>query len=472
MRPLHHIHWRVAIAYTLLILLSMVAAGVFLLVFLPGQFANSPSQAAVNYVLKTIGVTAAVAMVLSVVLAFFIAKRTTRSIRAVTERARRLASGDLEHLVDAISPDETQELAVAFNSMALSLKQMVVDLSNERNKLSVVLATMTDGVAVIDGEGHVVLANPATESLLDLPSPHPEGQRLVEMVRDHDLQHLIGQCKSTGEIHQGEIELTSSRRYLRVIAIPLPSIDSQGVLLVLHDLTQEWRVDTTRREFVTNVSHELRTPLAAVKAAVETLEDGALNEPKEARKFLTGVNRNIDRMTRIVDELLELSKLETGQAVIHLSSFHIQDPIEEEMERYHPRAQDGGVSLSLELPSNLPPTVGDKEKFQQVMSNLLENAIKFTPEGGTVTVTAKASQTSLAISVKDTGIGIPPEHLPHVFERFYRIDHFQRDGGSGLGLAIAKHIVQAQGGEVWVESREGEGSTFTFTLAVDKPKRP
>ena len=470
MKRLYQIHWRFAIAYTLLILLSMGVAGVFLLVFLPAQFSDFTTRSVVNYVLRTIGVTAGVTIVLSVVLAFFVAKRTTRSIRAVTEGARHLASGDLEHRVDAISSDETQELAEAFNSMALSLKQMVVDLSTERNKLSAVLATMADGVAVIDGEDRVVLANPATETLLDLPSPRQEDQRLVEMVRDHDLHRLISRCRSTGELQQEEVELTPSRRYIRVIAIPLPSTDAEEVLLVLHDLTREQRVETTRREFVANVSHELRTPLASVKAAVETLEQGALNEPQAADRFLSGISRNVDRMTRIVEDLLELSRLDTGQAVIQMSSFHVRELIEETVEGYLPLAQANDVSLQVELPTDLPSVIGDEVKFQQVVSNLVENAIKFTPAGGKVTVTAEAGEKSVAMSVTDTGIGIAYEHVPHVFERFYKIDRSRKDEGSGLGLAIAKHIVQAHGGEMWVKSREGEGSTFTFSLPVDKAK--
>ena len=425
---------------------------------------TSQVQSNVNRLILTITVAAAIVVVLSVLLAVYIARRSTRSIRAVIQGAQRLEAGDLEHRVYATSSDETQELAEAFNGMASSLRQMVTDLASQRNQLSAVLTTMTDGVALLDSEGRITMVNPAAQNLLR--TPLREGQRLLEAVRDHDLQRIVSDCQHSRRLQSGEVELGGGYHYISVIATPVATNETQEVLLVLHDLTKRRQVDTTRREFVSNVSHELRTPLAAVKASVESLET-ALDDPNVARQFLQRMNQDIDHMTRLVSDLLELSRMETGQISLGLSSTRMRDVIERAVDRHRAQAEAKSLTLSVEVPEGLPPVVADPARLQQVVSNLMDNAVKFTPEGGRIQVSAKASQGAVAVSVSDTGFGIAEEDLPHVFERLYKVDRSRQEKGTGLGLAIAKHIVQLHSGEIRVESREGEGSTFTFTVPVD-----
>lgn len=418
----------------------------------------------VSLIVAVVGIGALAVALFSLSLGYFLARRTSRSMRSVTEGARRLASGDLDYRVQASASDETQELAEAFNRMAESLKGMVQNLSSERNRLSAVLATMADGVIVTGPAGNVLLLNQAAEELLRLPRQRAEGRRLVELVRDHNIYRLTSECLATGEPQQGEVELLRPRRFLSAIATPLNENSSPGVLLTLHDLTRIRQVEASHKEFVSNVSHELRNPLASVKAMVETLEDGMIEGNQVARDFLERIHRDIDRMTLLVNDLLELSRLESGQLAVHLSPLGLRPLVEEVSARFSATAAARGITLEADLPPDLPQVMADGEKLQQVLINLMENALKFTPVAGNITLSAQLQNGMVEVRVRDTGAGIAQEHLPHIFERFYKVDRARRDGGTGLGLAIVKQIVEAHRGEVWAESQEGAGSTFAFTL--------
>ncbi len=424
----------------------------------------SRAQSGVDRIIATIVLAAMVVACLSVALGFYLARRTSRSVKSVAEGARRLAQGDLDHRVRALSLDETQELATAFNTMAASLREMVDDLSAERNKLSAVLDVMREGVIVVEANGEVALINEAAGELLDSSISRAEGSRLVEVVRDHELQQLIARALATGEPVQGEVELLHRRRFLSATAVPLSQGAQGGVLLTLHDLTSIRQAETTRKEFVSNVSHEMRSPLASVKAMVETLEGGAIDDRDVAQDFLRRVHRDVNRMTAMVNDLLELSRLESGQAELHPTALDAASVLEDAASQFRLQAAAMDVSLVSDFPPELPIVRAEEEKLLQVLVNLLENALKFTPAGGTIRLWARDGGGRVEIGVSDTGTGIPREHLPHVFERFYKVDRARRDRGAGLGLAIVKHIVHAYGGEVGVSSEEGAGSTFTFTV--------
>ncbi|MBI2858055.1 MAG: HAMP domain-containing protein [Chloroflexi bacterium] len=400
--------------------------------------------------------------VLAAGLAIVIARRTTRAIRVVTRSARRLAAGELDQKAEVDSPDEAGELAKAFNDMAGSLKRMVADLGSEKDKLAAVLSTMSEGTIMTTGDGTVALANPAAEQLLG--TPLPVGQRLIELDRDYELHRLLKECSSTGMPQQGEIELRRARRYLAVTATPIASEAAGAALLVLHDITDLRRVERTRREFVANVSHELRTPLTSIRAAVDTLEEGALEDRAATGLFLKRISSEVERMSRLVADLLELSRLESGQVSPVLSPVHLNALAVEAAQRLFPMAEAKQVTLSTHISPDTPPVPADRERMLQVLSNLLDNAIKFTPSGGNVTLFAKRHEDTVVLTVADTGIGIPAEHLPHIFERFYKVEKSRSSGGTGLGLAIARHIVLAHGGQIFAESEEGRGSSFTFTL--------
>ena len=423
----------------------------------------SRAQSGVDRIIATIVLAAMVVACLSVALGFYLARRTSRSVKSVAEGARRLAQGDLGHRVRALSLDETQELATAFNTMAAALREMVDDLSAERNKLSAVLDVMRDGVIVVGADGEIALINEAAGELLDSSVSRAAGSRLVEVVRDHELQQLIARALATGEPVQGEVELLHRRRFLSATAAPLSQGAQGGVLLTLHDLTSIRQAETTRKEFVSNVSHEMRSPLASVKAMVETLEGGAIDDRDVAQDFLRRVHRDVNRMTAMVNDLVELSRLESGQADLRPTALDATSVLEEAASQFRLQAAMD-VSLVSDFPPELPIVRAEEEKLLQVLVNLLENALKFTPAGGTIRLWARDAGGRVEIGVSDTGAGIPREHLPHVFERFYKVDRARRDRGAGLGLAIVKHIVHAYGGEVGVRSEEGAGSTFTFTV--------
>ena len=425
---------------------------------------TSAIRSSVNRIIATISVSALVVSALSLALGYYLARRTARSVRSVTEAVRQVALGDLNHHVEALSADETRELAHAFNSMAASLRRMVQELSGERDKLSAVLDTMADGVALIGPEERTELVNSAGLEMLRVREPEPIGKRFPEVVRDPDLYRLVASCLETQEQQHGEVELFQPIRYLSAIATPIIEGEATSVLLTIHDLTRMYQVETTRREFVTNVSHELRSPLASVKAIVETLDNGALEEAEVARDFVRRIDWEVDRMSRLIEDLLDLARLDSRQGLISLNTVDLRLLMTEVKESFQERADYKNVRVEVIAPERLPRAVGDEERLRQVLINLLDNALKFTPGSGWVTLSAYPLDELVRVGVRDSGAGIPEDHLPHIFERFYKADRSRQGGGTGLGLAIVKHIVQAHGSEVAVQSREGEGSAFTFTL--------
>ena len=418
-------------------------------------------QPDINRLIASIAVAAVLVGILSVGAGYFLFRRTSRSVRAVAEGAHRFAQGDLEHRVADTSSDETQELAAAFNSMADTIRGMLSDMSAESGKLTAMLDTMEDGVIVIETDGRITLMNSAAEWLLDISARDAVGARLVEVLRDHEIQQVAALSLSSGQIQQVEVELLPHRRFLNAIATPLGGSSANGILLTLHDLTADRQVENTLREFVTNVSHELRSPLASVKVMVETLDGSALDDGRTARNFLRRINREVDRMNAMVEDLLELARLESGQQLPSLTPLNLSALVAEVVSEYGGRVD--GVEFRTCLPPSPAIALGERNKLRQVLVNLLDNAVKNT-ESGSVSVSVVAGEGTHSVYVQDTGAGIAREHLPHVFERFYKVDRARRDGGSGLGLAIVQQIVQAHDGEVGVESEEGAGSTFSFTV--------
>ena len=416
----------------------------------------------------TMGVVLAVAVtaVAAGAAAWLVTRLMTRSLRDVTAAARRLAAGQLGQTIPVRSADEAGDLARAFNEMSARLRQQVDGISAERGRLASVLGNMTDGVIMTDGEGYIVLANRAAGRLLDFQQDKSVGRTVIEAVQNHEVHELLTACLGTRREQAAQLVYGVSRRFLRCIAIPIGGEKPGGCLLLFQDLTEVRALQTMRRELVGNVSHELRTPMAAIKAMVETLQSGAIDDRPAALDFLGRIDDEIDRLTQMAAELTELSRIETGKANLTMQPVDLSALATGVLTQMRPLAEKSGVSLSSRLAADLPVVDADQERIRQTLVNLVHNAIKFNRWGGSVTVTAVVEGDHVSIAVADTGIGISRDDLPHVFERFYKADRSRGGGGSGLGLAIAKHTVTAHGGIIGAASEVGKGSTFTFTLPL------
>jgi two-component system phosphate regulon sensor histidine kinase PhoR len=420
----------------------------------------------VNRITLIIILAIVVTAVLVIVAALLIGRATTRPLREITKASKRIASGELGQKIPVRSRDETGQLAQAFNEMSSNLGKLVGDISTERTKLQTVLANMADGVIMTDVEGNIVLANQATERLFSFQEKDVTNKPLIEVVHDHEADEVLKLSLSTGQTQTGQFESAISKRFLRAVAIPIIEGELTGALLLFQDLTEVRNLQTMRRELVGNISHELRTPIAGIKAMVETLRDGAIDDKEAAIDFLARIDSEVDHLTQMVSELTELSRIETGRAELRMSPVNLNLLVEEVVTQLNTQAQRQQVTVTADLAADLPIIKADNDRIRQALTNLVHNAIKFNHPRGRVTVSTKVDEGSAIISVSDTGIGISKEDLPHVFERFYKADKARPRGGTGLGLAIAKHVVQAHGGSIWAQSEEGKGSIFSFSLPL------
>jgi two-component system phosphate regulon sensor histidine kinase PhoR len=419
----------------------------------------------VNHVTRIIILTTVIITILAVLAAWLIARTTTRPIRQLTRASQGIAAGQLGQKITVPTKDEIGQLAQAFNEMSSNLKTTVEAISTEKTKLANVLGNMADGVIMTDVGGNVVLANAAAGKLFGFKEADAVYKHLIEVVHDHEVDEILKLCLKTRQEQTTQFESGIARRFFRAIAVP---IDNQsrlnGVLFLFQDLTELKNLQTMRRELVGNISHELRTPIAGIKAMVQTLRDGAVDNRELAQDFLGRIENEADRLTQIVTELTQLSRIETGRAELKIEPADINALIEGVVAEMNPVAERQQIALLKELSPDLPPVRADKDRIRQTIINLVHNAIKFNKPDGSVTISTGYDGKSVTVSVSDSGIGISKEDLPHVFERFYKADKARTGGGSGLGLAIAKHTVQAHGGDIHAQSEEGKGSTFTFSL--------
>ena len=418
----------------------------------------------VNSVTVSIIVAMVVAALLVIVMAWFIARTTTRPIRKLTVASRKMTSGELGQKIGIETRDEVGELARAFNEMSAELKEMVDTISGDRARLATILDNMTDGVVMTDIEGNISLTNDAARKLFNIKNDTEKP--LIEVVRDYELDEVLKLCLETGETQAVQYESGESKKYIRAIAIPIYGDELSGVLLLLQDLTEVRNLQTTRRELIGNISHEFRTPLAGIKAMAETLRDGAIDDKETAKDFLARIDDEVERLTQMVAELTELSRIETGQAELKLEAVNLNLLVEDVIARLGPQVERQQLIIDKKLAADLPSVQADKERIRQTIVNLIHNAIKFTDPGGKITVATRADAGSATVDISDTGPGISKSDLPHVFERFYKGDRARSGEGSGMGLAIAKHIVEVHGGSIWAQSEEGRGSTFSFSLPI------
>lgn len=357
---------------------------------------------------------------------------------------------------------ELENIASAVTSLVSTFNLRHSTLDAERARLATVLDQMTDGVLIADSQGIIQFANPAAGKLFQ--SSNPVNHSLAEIIRHHQLIEAWRRCQQTGELQSESVEVPMRQQFLQLIVIP--DSHAGGSLLLAQDLTRIRRLETVRRDFISNLSHELRTPLASLKALTETLQDGALEDPPAARRFIDQIQIEVDALSQMVTELLELSRIESGRLVLDLRPVSPSDLLFSASKRMQLQAERAGLSLRVECADDLPKVKIDSQRLEQVLVNLIHNAVKFTRSGGEVVLGAEADVSEVRFAVRDSGIGIPREDVSRIFERFYRVDKSRAGSGTGLGLSIAKHIVEAHGGKIWAESIEGRGSAFYFSIPL------
>jgi len=411
-------------------------------------------------------VATVVAAALAAAISVFVAGRIAGPIDAVRYQATAVAAGRLDVAVQPATTRELGELGRAFNAMTERLRGSLEETELATARLEATLASLDDGVVITDAEGAVLRLNAAAARMLGTTVAAAAGQPFVLVSRDHELAALVRVALAERRPREATIVHGLSRRILTSAARPLASGRERLGLVVLRDVTELKRLESVRREFVANVSHELRTPLASIKALVETLEAGAVDDPAVADDFLRRIIGEVDRLAALVEELLDLARLESGRVVLRAETLAVPDLLANGVERLRPQLERARLNLRLDTPAGVPPVRADRARIEQVLLNLIHNAIKFTPADGVITVGAVATDGMVRIAVRDTGTGVPPDELPRLFERFYKADKARRSDGTGLGLAIAKHIVQAHGGTIWAESEPGKGAIFSFTLPL------
>ncbi|HJB70335.1 MAG TPA: cell wall metabolism sensor histidine kinase WalK [Candidatus Flavonifractor avistercoris] len=431
---------------------------------------NGANATALNSELITLIVEALIfGLIISVLLSFLLSKTLTTPIERLTEGAERVADGDFSHKIEVASRDEIGVLTGTFNDMAQQLKRTLEEVENERTKLGTLFLHMTDGVVAFSRDGTVIQSNPAAERMLGRAIPIGGGESYDTLFSDvAPLQGVLA-VEQPGYL-DGEREVDG--RSLELLLTPFDQERLGGVLVVIHDVTEQRKTEEMRREFVANVSHELRTPLTNIRSYAETLADNAGDIPPETEKNFLGVILNeSDRMTHIVQDLLTLSRFDSGRSELNLAPFDFGEAVRDVYQANRLEAQRHGHTMELELPGSLPEIVGDRERILQVMMNVVSNSIKYTPDGGRIRLSAGVQGKRVWMEVADNGIGIPKEDRGRIFERFYRVDkaRSRESGGTGLGLSIAKEIIDRHQGTIELVDRPGPGLTVRITLLVEGP---
>ncbi len=401
---------------------------------------------------QVLAVSSLIALVVALLASTAATHLMTRPMRAITDGARRMAQGDLTARIGFSRGDELGDIGRALDQLAASLSATLDDLRAERDRLGRILEAMEEGVLVTQADGQVLLMNPALRAI---PGVATNG----------DLARLTAEALANNTPTNGDIAVGTRR--LLVHAAPL-SGEPKACVAVLVDVTEIRRLESVRRDFVANVSHELRTPVTAVRTALETARPALRDDPDTAEQFLAMAERNADRLVALVRDLLDLSQLESGDMKLELQSIDVRQVAEGVLSLYQAPADRRKVRLVRAWGDNVPNVRADRRAVEQVLTNLIDNAVKYGAEGGAITVRAAGNGAQVQVQIEDTGNGIESEHLPRLFERFYRVDAGRsRDrGGTGLGLSIVKHLTEAMAGTVTVNSTLGRGSTFTVTLPV------
>lgn len=424
------------------------------------------------------------AFLITLAMTVWLAHSITRPIMEIASAAQQLGSWTQPSQIRTTAQDEVGFLAATLNHLTDQLRAKIDELSEDRAQLLAVLTSMVEGVMVLDSRGHVLQINPALERIFGISRVEARGRPYAELFRHQQLNDLITTMLRMGTHRQDEIVLPLTGRCLQIEASPAGGQreNEACAVLVFHDITDLRHLEKIRKDFVANVSHELRTPLTSIKGYVEALLDGAKDDPTASAKFLDIILKQSDRLNLIITDLLELSKIESGRVALKKELVDLHAVVERTLAIMKPLADKSRHRLVLALDPSLPSIEGDEGRLVQVLTNLLDNAMKYTPPGGAITVSAVMARPvgntegltdTIEICIADTGIGIPEQDRPRVFERFYRVDKARSRelGGTGLGLAIVKHLVEGHGGQVWVEANRPQGSRFIVRLPLSGSPR-
>lgn len=418
-----------------------------------------------NQMLMLILEALAVGLVISILLSFLLSKTMVIPIQRLTEGATRVALGDFSHKLEVTSQDEIGELTLTFNAMAGQLRDTLRQVENERNKLDTLFLHMTDGVTAFSKQGRLIHSNPAAGRML--------GRSIGEATTFEELFGRVASLESVLSTPDHlDQELEEGGRYLQLLLAPFDRGSQGGVLAVIHDVTERRQNEELRKEFVANVSHELRTPLTNIRSYAETLSERAGDIPPELEKKFLGVILNeSDRMTHIVQDLLTLSRFDSGRGELKLQRFAFDGAVRDLYNAVYMEAQRHRHTLNLEIRPNMPQIVADRERVVQVMMNIVSNSIKYTPDGGVISIYASYKGDRVWMVVDDNGIGIPEKDRPRIFERFYRVDkaRSRQSGGTGLGLSIAKEIIERHQGVLELLDKDGPGLAVRMELKIEGP---
>lgn len=406
-------------------------------------------------------------------LSIFIARTLTEPLADMVYVARNISKGIFRTRAWVRSKDEIGTLAESINQMSENLEERIKTISENTNELMAILSSMIEGVVAIDKNERIMMINEAAKKMFNLYNDSIIGRPYWEIIRNNELYNCIAKALAEGHTRSAEItDALFSDRVFRAQAAPIFELPSTsggektvtGAVLVFNDITDLRRLEKVRIDFVANVSHELKTPITSIKGFVETLKERALNEPENARKFLDIIETHTDRLNNLINDLLHLSRIESKDIPLKITEIDPLLVINKVAESLADKLREKKHALSIKLPDNFPRLMADESLLEQAITNLLDNAIKYTEDGGKITVSGVDEKNWIKIEAADTGIGIPAKDLPRIFERFYRVDkaRSREMGGTGLGLAIVKHIMAAHGGSVTVESKLGVGSKFTL----------
>jgi two-component system phosphate regulon sensor histidine kinase PhoR len=404
----------------------------------------------------------------------FISRSFSDRVDRLTKFSLRVAEGDFRPIDADRTGDALESLAASMNATASRLDRTIRTLTEERNLSSAILGSMVEGVAVVNASERLLFANGGFAEILGLDVPPHSGSALVEVVRQTELIEAVREVlKGASRVEAEIVTGTLRQHFFAVTVASVRAAETSGAVIVLHDITELRKLERVRRDFVANVSHEFKTPLTAIQGFAETLLAGAIDDPQNRLRFLEIILEHSRRLARLTDDLLKLSKMDADRLELEIRRLSVSQFVESCIETTQRPAAEKDLRISVNLQQPLPDIAADRRRLAEVLQNLLDNAMQYTPAGGQIMVSASADGAEVTFTVSDTGIGIPQADQSRIFERFYRVDvaRSREVGGTGLGLSIAKHLVEAHGGRIWVESEVGQGSQFHFTVPLFDPER-